>query len=274
MADTDLTPAEAHPPCIVVGIDGSAPAKAALRWAATQARLTGARIKAVTCWYLPATAYGPGYVGDLNPVGTSRDELRDVVEEVLGDPPSVPTERVVVEGRPGPTLVTMAEEADLLVVGSRGHRAVAGLLLGSVSEHCATHAHCPVVVIHGDETRGPAAARAAELASAPGAGYGLQSWSMTILPLSEVKARLSEIADEVASTHERVQVTKNGREYVVLMAAADLESMEATLELLADPEAQARIVEAKAEIERGDVVNEEELRSMLAGLRSKPTSAE
>jgi antitoxin YefM len=96
---------------------------------------------------------------------------------------------------------------------------------------------------------------------------------MTILPLSEVKARLSEIADEVATTHERVQVTKNGREYVVLMAAEDLESMEATLELLADPEAQARLVKARADVERGDVVGEEELRSILAGLRSEPTSA-
>jgi antitoxin YefM len=96
---------------------------------------------------------------------------------------------------------------------------------------------------------------------------------MTILPLSEVKARLSEIADEVASTHERVQVTRNGREYVVLMAAEDLASMEATLELLADPEAQARLVEARAEVERGDVADEEDLRSMLAGLRPKSTSA-
>lgn len=54
---------------------------------------------------------------------------------------------------------------------------------------------------------------------------------MTTLPLSEVKARLSEIAEEVATTHDRVQITKNGRDYVVLMAAADLESIEATLEL-------------------------------------------
>ena len=58
---------------------------------------------------------------------------------------------------------------------------------------------------------------------------------MTVLPLSEVKARLSEIADQVASTHERVQITKNGREYVVLVAAEDLESIEATLSYRATP---------------------------------------
>lgn len=62
------------------------------------------------------------------------------------------------------------------------------------------------------------------------------------MPLSEVKARLPEIAEEVATTHERVQVTRNGRDYVVLLAAEDLESLEATLELLSDREAQARVL--------------------------------
>src|SRR5437588_4752069 len=79
---------------------------------------------------------------------------------------------------------------------------------------------------------------------------------MTTLPLSEVKARLSEIAEEVAATHERVQITKNGRDYVVLLAAEDLESIEATLELLSDREAQARIARAEEEIERGAVMDE------------------
>lgn len=85
-----------------------------------------------------------------------------------------------------------------------------------------------------------------------------------ILPLSEVKARLSEIAEEVATTHERVQVTKNGREYVVLIAADDLESMEATLELLTDPEAQAGVAEGIVALARGDVLDEAEVRALLA----------
>src|SRR3712207_7265494 len=63
---------------------------------------------------------------------------------------------------------------------------------------------------------------------------------MTTLPLSDVKARLSEIADEVDRTHERVHITKNGRDYVVLVSAEDLESIEATIELLSDPAAQRR----------------------------------
>ena len=95
---------------------------------------------------------------------------------------------------------------------------------------------------------------------------------MTILPLSEVKARLSEIAEEVAATHERVQITKNGRDYVVLMAAEDLESIEATLELLCDADAQARIALAEQDIALGDVLGESEVRALVA--ERKPETPE
>jgi prevent-host-death family protein len=88
---------------------------------------------------------------------------------------------------------------------------------------------------------------------------------MSVLPLSEVKARLSEIAEEVATTHERVQITKNGREYVVLLAVEDLESIEATLELLADPEAQDRLRKAEADIAAGEMLDERAVRDLLSG---------
>lgn len=91
---------------------------------------------------------------------------------------------------------------------------------------------------------------------------------MTTVPLSEAKARLSEIADEVGRTHERVHITRNGREYVVLLAAEDLESIEATLELLADPEAQERIRRSQGEIERGEVLGEDDVRALLAKKQS------
>jgi len=90
---------------------------------------------------------------------------------------------------------------------------------------------------------------------------------MATVPLSEAKARLSEIADRVATTQERVQITKNGRDHVVLVAATDLESIEATLELLADPAAQQRIAEADRDVERGDVLDEQAVRDLLADHR-------
>jgi prevent-host-death family protein len=92
---------------------------------------------------------------------------------------------------------------------------------------------------------------------------------MAILPLSEVKARLSEIAEEVATTHQRVQITKNGRAYVVLVAAEDLEAIEATLELVSDPEAQKRLQVAEAEVSAGDVLDEQAVRELVA---SRPSA--
>ncbi len=94
---------------------------------------------------------------------------------------------------------------------------------------------------------------------------------MTTLPLSEVKARLSEIAEEVAITHERIQITKNGRDYVVLMAAEDLESIEATLELLSNVDAQARITLAEQDIASGDVLGESEVRALVAARKPERT---
>ena len=86
---------------------------------------------------------------------------------------------------------------------------------------------------------------------------------MVMLPLSDVKARLSEIADEVDRTHERVHVTRNGREYVVLIAAEDLESIEATLELLSDPAAQQRIAKSQQEIDRGEGLSADQVEQSL-----------
>ena len=86
---------------------------------------------------------------------------------------------------------------------------------------------------------------------------------MSIIPLTEAKSRLSEIADEIHRTHERVSVTRNGREYVVIMSAEDLESLEATIELLSDPSAQARIAQAEADIDRGEVTPLDEMTRIM-----------
>lgn len=86
---------------------------------------------------------------------------------------------------------------------------------------------------------------------------------MDTLPLSDAKARLSEIADEVDRTHQRVQITKNGRSYVVLMSAEDLASLEATLELLSDPAAMERVRQAQADIAEGRFTTSEEMAQLL-----------
>ncbi|MDP9222481.1 MAG: type II toxin-antitoxin system Phd/YefM family antitoxin [Actinomycetota bacterium] len=86
---------------------------------------------------------------------------------------------------------------------------------------------------------------------------------MSIIPLSDVKARLSEIADEVDRTHERVHVTRNGREYVVLLSAEDLESMEATIELLSDEAAMERVRQAEEDVGAGDLTKANEMAELM-----------
>ena len=92
---------------------------------------------------------------------------------------------------------------------------------------------------------------------------------METVPLTDAKARLSEIADEVDRTHERVQITKNGRSYVVLITAEDLESLEATVELLSDAAAMERVRQAQADIKRGDFVTGDEMAKLMAGRRRR-----
>jgi antitoxin YefM len=88
---------------------------------------------------------------------------------------------------------------------------------------------------------------------------------MRTLPLSAVKAKLSEIADEVDRTHERVLITKNGRDYVVLLAAEDLASIEATLQLLTDTAAQDRLRQAAAELADEGTLDRAELVQLVEG---------
>lgn len=135
---------------IVVGVDGSEPSKEALRWAARQARFTGARVRAVMAWEYPTSfGWAPPYPSEFDPESDTRKALEATVEEALGTDDSAAVKMVVVEGHPAKVLLEAAKGADLLVVGCRGHGAFSGMLLGSVSQHCMTHASCPVMVIHG-----------------------------------------------------------------------------------------------------------------------------
>jgi nucleotide-binding universal stress UspA family protein len=134
-------------PRIVVGVDGSPSSRHALRWAARQAQLTGARLEVVITWELP-TSFGwvPPYPSDFNPAGDAQKAADEEVSGALVDYPDVAAQTTVVEGHPAPTLVQASRGADLLVLGSRGHGEFAGMLLGSVTQHLVSTAHCPVLV--------------------------------------------------------------------------------------------------------------------------------
>jgi nucleotide-binding universal stress UspA family protein len=139
---------------IVVGVDHSTEATEALRFALEEAKLRSATLRAVHAWQF-------GYIGvtgmerALPPVGGELEDFRTAAADTLDatlrdaipDAGEVEVERHVVEGTPAAVLVEQSRDADLLVVGSRGHGGFAQLLLGSVSQQCAQHAECPVVIV-------------------------------------------------------------------------------------------------------------------------------
>ncbi len=133
---------------IVVGVDGSVPSKAALAWAVRQAKLTGAVVEAVIAWNYPGTYGYPAPIGDdANYEELAARVVTDAIAEVAGPAGPVEIRSEVVEGNPAAALLAASAGAELLVVGSRGHRGFVEALLGSVSQHCVHHATCPVVII-------------------------------------------------------------------------------------------------------------------------------
>jgi nucleotide-binding universal stress UspA family protein len=137
---------------IVVGVDSSDASKAALAWAVRQAALTGATVDAVTAWQVPAI-FGNNYAmtPDISELDQGvRQGLAEAVTAAAKLAPEVEIRPLIVQDNAATALLDAAKEADLLVVGSRGHGGFTEALLGSVGQHCVHHARCPVVVVRGD----------------------------------------------------------------------------------------------------------------------------
>jgi nucleotide-binding universal stress UspA family protein len=131
--ERDREPSERR---VVVGIDGSSGSQAALRWAIGDAATRQLPVHALMC----------------SPTGSDRipHEIDDAfLAEAIAErgATAVTVTASVVQGRPAHVLLDAATDADLLVVGSRGHGAVVGTLIGSVSHFLVTHAPCVVVVV-------------------------------------------------------------------------------------------------------------------------------
>ena len=140
---------------IVVGVDNSEGARAALEFALEEAKLRGARLRAVHAWH--STSIGAaGIEAGVQPMFAA--ELADLqrgveasfeatLREAIPEPGDVDVEHRIVEGTAAAALVEDSRGADLLVVGSRGLGGFRGLLLGSVGQQVAHHAACPVVIV-------------------------------------------------------------------------------------------------------------------------------
>ncbi len=145
-------------PRIVVGVDGSPSSRAALRWAANQANLTGGTAEAVIVRQAPTSTgmiggFGqtPAELADEEVVADEARQTLDAIinEEVKPDDRSRVRARVF-NGHPAESLITAAADADMLVVGNRGHGGFAGSLLGSVGQYLVHHSNCPVLIFRGD----------------------------------------------------------------------------------------------------------------------------
>jgi len=136
---------------ILVGVDGSPGSRTALTWAAAEAADHGADLVVLTVWerpLLPPMGSGEVPEGPVPDLGQSATEdLVKVIKEELGEDPPVVVQPRTKHGNPAKVLIEQSADADLLVVGSRGHGGFRGLVLGSVSQHVAAYATCPVAVI-------------------------------------------------------------------------------------------------------------------------------
>ena len=130
---------------IVVGVDGSKASIDALRWAIRQAQLTDSELQAVSSYSFPSQ-YAEFVADDFD----WEAHANSVIEEALasvGAAGDVKITRTTTQGHAAQVLIAASTDADLLVVGSRGHGGFAGMMLGSVSVHVSAHADCPVVVV-------------------------------------------------------------------------------------------------------------------------------
>jgi len=137
---------------VVVGVDGSEGSRRALHWALEEAALRKLRVRAIGVVQIHLVALSvPGYpYADETYINDLIENVRQMVaSEVEAVRPGfdVPVAVESVMGSPAEVLVEASADAAMLVVGSRGHGGFTGLLLGSVSQECVSHALVPVLVV-------------------------------------------------------------------------------------------------------------------------------
>ncbi len=136
---------------VVVGVDGSDGSREALHWALGEARLRHATLRVVHAWRMPYSPATAGYVplpeAPLYAAAKKGAQLVLTAEILAIEAGDVTVEPLLVEGSAAAVLREAGKDADLLVVGSRGHGGFVELMLGSTGQQVAHHATCPVVIV-------------------------------------------------------------------------------------------------------------------------------
>jgi len=252
---------------IIVGVDGSPQADAAVRWAASRAQHTGARLRLLHAYVVPVPApampLATANAYDVDPQGYTVE----AGEAVLAAASTVAHNHasgidVITDLRAGgaaPVLIDASTEADLIVLGSRGLGGFAGLLLGSVSTQVSGHAHCPTIVVHGqahaagpvvvgvDGSEPAAAAAAFAFTEASRLGTGViavHAWSLP-LPTGPAEA----VAVAMASGDDQIRYQQGAR-HILTDALADCRRQHPDVpvhERLTEAGAAEALLEAAAE---------------------------
>ncbi|WP_113703734.1 universal stress protein [Nonomuraea lactucae] len=244
---------------IVVGVDGSVPARAAVEWAVNDALRMHEPLRIVH-----AMDRSPYEIAKF-PAAEWPDPLVRGGQKILAEAlalardrqPSVEVTTELIEGSPAAVLCEQGEGATEVVVGSRGHGGFAGALLGSVSDHVAGRAHCPVVVVHGERrpVRGqivagvddepecePALAYAFEQAALRGATLrALNAWQ---LPVHAFAPELAFDLDDIRATQHQVvrrALERFEKEYPQVTVVEDVQTAH-PVEALARASAEADLL--------------------------------
>lgn len=144
---------------VVVGFDGSAPATAALDWAAAEASRRDLPLKVVLAVELgsalpmPMDSGAPWAMAKIE--SAAREVLADAVDRARKTDPGLVVESSLVVDTAAAALVAASRSAALVVVGNRGHGEFVGTLLGSVAFGVTAHSQCPVAVVRGGSMRVP-----------------------------------------------------------------------------------------------------------------------
>jgi nucleotide-binding universal stress UspA family protein len=157
--DTPVEPVPDPIGRIVVGVDDSEQAAAALRWALEEAALRQVPVEVVHTW-APPTSYLPfdvtitANVDDAAIDAAARKHVDELVAKTLqsSSDPTVPVQVTILPGPPALILTEVAADADLLVVGSHGRTGIKRFVLGSVAMSVVQHAPCPTVVVRVPDT--------------------------------------------------------------------------------------------------------------------------
>ena len=135
------------PQTVVAGIDGSDESQRALRWAAEYVQKVGGLVHAVSVWHQPVQF---GYrlpTSDSELEQRARQQLDKVAEAVRAEFPSVDICERLIRGHVVDELVGLSPQADMMVLGNKGHGAFTGMMVGSVALKLVHHARCPVLVV-------------------------------------------------------------------------------------------------------------------------------